>query len=207
MMEMIKRIILKNMVLVIFLYSSFVYAQELPRNERDSSGSLINQDYFIANQYPEIQELLILNERYHLNKRVLGDFAAGRFNLALPDIKFVLRYFPNHPKALMLIGTIAKSTKKLSLALPYFKKALQLYPQYALTHAQFGSYLSDIGLIAEGIESLKKATEIDPKLVQAYVWLAKAYYKKGNKELALKATERARELGYKGKVSGEDAGE
>jgi Tfp pilus assembly protein PilF len=181
---------------MVLVYLLPVRAEELPRNERNSAGTLINQDYFIANQYRETKELLYLLERHHLNQRVLTDFSAGRFNYALTDIQYILERMVNHPKALELMGSIARLTKAPSLPIPYYENALKLYPQYALTHAQYGAYLVDIGRIDAGIAKLKQAIEMDPKLAAAYAWLAKAYLKTGNQELARQAAEQAKALGY-----------
>jgi Tfp pilus assembly protein PilF len=62
-------------------------------------------------------------------------------------------------------------------------------------------YLVDIGKIDAGIQKLQKAIEIDPGLGQAHAWLAKAYYKNGNSELARQAAEKAKALGYRGKIT------
>jgi hypothetical protein len=48
---------------------------------------------------------------------------------------------------------------------------------------------------------------MDSKLVGSYVLLAHAYSKQGNSELASEAAARAKELGYKGSLSGIDAGQ
>jgi superkiller protein 3 len=92
---------------------------------------------------------------------------------------------------------VSRIRKEPSLAIPFYAKALQLYPQYAITHAQYGSYLTDIGQVEQGIVALKKAVEIDPKLALAYDWLARAYAKSGDLELSRQAAEKAKELGLK----------
>jgi tetratricopeptide (TPR) repeat protein len=115
----------------------------------------------------------------HLNQKVWGDFRAGRFSNVLADLNYTLDKFPNHPKALLLLGSVARLIKSPALPIPYFEKAIQLYPQYALTHAQYGAYMTEIGSVEVGIGKLKKAIEIDPNLSLAHTWLAKAYSQKG----------------------------
>jgi tetratricopeptide (TPR) repeat protein len=156
-------------------------------------------DYFAAGR----DEQLLRNvERYHIrSEQFWQNYKGGRFKLALSDVDFVLRYFPNHPQALMLVGSIASLVKNHALAIFYYEKALNLYPQYAVTRAQYGRYLTAIDRVDEGIAQLKKALEIDSNLVTAYVWLAEAYHKSGDLELSRKAAEEARGLGYKGKLS------
>jgi tetratricopeptide (TPR) repeat protein len=104
----------------------------------------------------------------------------------------------------MLLSAVAKLTKTPSLAIPYYERALQLYPQHAITYAQYGQYLVDIGFIEAGITRLKKAIELNPNLALAYAWLAQAYSKTGNLDLARQAAERARTLGFKGKMDRRD---
>jgi Tfp pilus assembly protein PilF len=112
-----------------------------------------------------------------------------------------LARFINHPQALAIAGAYALSIKNPRWAVPYFEKALSIYPQYAVTHAQFGKYLTDIGMVDKGLEKLKRAAEMDPKLVGAQVWLAAAYAKSGNADLARESAEKARSLGFKGDLA------
>ncbi len=191
-------------VSVTFFCFLTVSARETPRNERNIGGTLINQDYFTANQYPEVKQTLYLVEIGHMNQRVWNDLSAGRYGATLGDVKYTLDKFPNHPNALLLMGSVARLTGNLSLPIPYYEKALKLYPQYASTHAQYGSYLVDVGLVEAGIGKLKQAIEMDPQLTSAHAWLAGAYYKSGNSELARQAAEQARRLGYKGRIPGRE---
>ena len=144
--------------------------------------------------------------KYHVDK-AYGWIRDGRLNDAIEDLKYTLDRFPNHPKALQTMGLVSQLTKKPAMASTYYQKALTQYPQYAMTHAQYGQYLLSIGDIDKAIESLKRSIEIDPKLVGSYVLLAHAYSKQGNSELASEAAARAKELGYKGSLSGIDGGQ
>ncbi len=182
-----------------FVFSA--HAQEPPRTDRNEGGTLINQDYFTADQYPETKALLRSVEDHHLHNQVWTDFYTGQLSLVVPDLRYTLDKFPNHPTALLVLVSVAKQSKDLSLPIPFFQKALRIYPQYAVTHAQYGTFLVDAGLIHKGIEHLKMASEIDPDLVAAHVYLAKAYLALGDAELARQSAERARALGYKGEIS------
>jgi Tfp pilus assembly protein PilF len=153
-----------------------------------------DKDYFD----PEAQGLLGMVEQYHLvsgtpfwtyYKNIDRDYGH-----ALNELKFILRYFPNHPKALTLLGVVAKQVQVPMLPIPYYEKALELYPQHAITHAQFGAYLVEINKIDQGIESLQNAIKIDSKLRVAYIWLAGAYEKKGNKDATARMQEQANKL-------------
>lgn len=158
-------------------------------------GTTPEHDYFAAYQSTEIKEILYLVDVAHTNK-VMDRIRDGSIGYAIAEVKYALGKFPNHPKALMLIGLVAKLNKTSSLPIPYYEKALKLYPQYSLTHAQYGAYLVSIGRIDVGITKLREAIEIDPKLATAHAWLAQAYSKNGNPELARQAAEQARTVGY-----------
>jgi len=168
--------------------------------QRNALGELINQDYFLAGRDPEIRALLQIVEGAHTN-RIQSDLMGGHLEVALPHIKYTLNRFPNHPKGLLLLGAYARLANNPSIAIPYYEKALRLYPQHAVTHAQYGSYLIDIGRANEGIVRLQKAIEIDSKLAFAYAWLAKAYVQRGHLDLARQSAENAKRLGYKGKIA------
>lgn len=198
---------------IILFCIPLIYAQEVldtPTGispgvpSRNASGTPINQDYFAAHRSFEWRKFLNLVERFHLkHENVLSEIRKGSFKRPIFDLEYTLERFPNHPIALQLIGSIARLTNTPELALYHYKKALSLYPQYALTRAQYGEYLIASGNIEAGIAELKEAIKMDPKLAQAYIWLAKAYYRKGDTELGRQAANQAKELGYKGDIVGE----
>lgn len=162
-------------------------------------------DYFTAAQEGQAHYLALVT-KYHADK-AYGWIRDGRLNDAIEDLRYTLDRFPNHPKALQTMGLVSQLIKKPAMAITYYQKALTQYPQYASTHAQYGQYLLSIGDIDKAVESLKRGVEIDPKLVGGYVLLAHAYSKQGNSELASEAAARAKELGYKGSLSGIDGGQ
>jgi Tfp pilus assembly protein PilF len=168
--------------------------------KRNHAGELINMDYYVAKQDSETTHLLHLVEVAHTH-RVLPQISKNDYGGALSDIKYTLNRFPNHPLGLVLIGVYAKLTKSYGLPVPYYEKAIRLFPQHAPTHAQYGAYMLTFGTIDAGIKKLHQALEMNPELVFAHVWLAAAYYKMGNVELGSQSESKARDLGYKGKIS------
>jgi tetratricopeptide (TPR) repeat protein len=173
----------------------------------------IGGDYFLAIKDQQNRGYLSTVEKNHITicphnpNGIMGDISEGKFLYAFEDLRYVLDRFPNHPKALMLLGSVARLAKNISIPIFYYQKALRLYPQHAITHAQFGLYLVDIGRVESGIARLKQAIEIDPKLAVAHVWLAKAFAKNGKPGLARQAAERARALGYRGEQDGQSTHE
>ena len=164
------------------------------------TGPPPDRDFFTAHEDPDAYRDLGLNDLYHTN-RVMQSIKNGRYDVAIEDLKFVLDKWPNHPRALLYLETVARVAQAPELPLPYYDKALRLYPQYAMTHAQYGKYLVEMGQWDKGVKSLKQAIEKDGKLVAAHVWLSEAYDKHGHKELARKEAEQARNLGFQGEFS------
>jgi len=153
----------------------------------------LNQDYFTANQSTDLSNLLKSVDFNH-TKRAMDLILKGQTNYAIQDLKYTLDTFPNHPKALLLLGFAANQAKTPSLPIAYYEKALRLYPKYASTHTQYGEYLVSIGLVDKGIERLNNAIEIDVNFISAYECLSKAYSRIGNREMEKIADEKAREL-------------
>jgi predicted Zn-dependent protease len=158
-------------------------------------------DYFDAARDPTVSSKLRGVEAYHLNKSVYDNISQGRYQYALNDIEYVLRYFPNHPTGLQLLTTIAVLSKNRAVPIRYFEKALAQYPSHALTYAQYGRYFVILGDLENGLQKLNYAIQLDPKLTAGYVWLAQAYEKKGDLKMARESQERARDLGYRGEFS------
>jgi tetratricopeptide (TPR) repeat protein len=163
-------------------------------DEREARGF----DYFTAAQDGNSGHLKLV-EQYHVDT-VPPQISANKLNYALGDLIYALDRYPNHPRALQLIGMVAQMLKKNALAIERYQKAIEQFPRYALTHAQYGVYLVGIGNVDEGIEMLKRSIEIDPKLAAGYGGLAHAYVRKGDWEHARVAATTARELGFSGKL-------
>ena len=156
-------------------------------------------DYFSAAQSPDHERYLQQVDNFHTNK-VPDSIRVGRLDVAMADLHYALERFPNHPKALQLVGMVAQMRKQTAVAVSYFENALRLFPQHALTHAQYGLFLTTTGQTDEGIEMLKQSIEIDPTLAASYAGLAHAYAKKGDMEQAREAARKARELGFRGQL-------
>ncbi|WNM63980.1 tetratricopeptide repeat protein [Candidatus Nitrospira neomarina] len=160
------------------------------------SAQTFNNDYFDPLRD---QKLLNTNEQYHLSK---GTFykhfregsASGNLQLAIAELEFILRYWPNHPNALLFIASIAKMKNDPNLADQYFRKALHLFPQHAITHGQYGHFLVEVGRIEEGINHLHEAIQMNEQLMVAYEWLGEAYNLQGDSKRAKEAIAKANHL-------------
>lgn len=197
-------LLLFKVMVIVLLSVQEAYAQAYID---DRGTGMTDHNYFAVTQSPYLITLLGQVESQHLTRcrhdagGILGDIAKGRYDLATTDLQYVLRQFVNHPRALMILSSVAIVTKNGHLAVSYFERAIALYPGYALTYYQYGAYLVNIGQVEDGIAKLDQSVTLNPKLTAAYVALSKAYRRNGQVELANQAQEKARELGYKGDVS------
>ena len=159
-----------------------------------ATQEVLNNDYFSKDRD---EHLLSTVEAYHLTSSFPDLYKAKEYGYAIGDMQFILRYFPNHPKALLLLCHVARLLKRPFLPIPYFNKAISLYPQYAITHIQYGEYLIRVDQIDIGIQQLNIGIRLDPKSGIAHALLAEAYNKKGNTELSKQEMQKARDLGFK----------
>jgi len=93
---------------------------------------------------------------------------------ALGDLLFILRYVPNHPKALYLMSFDPNLNTDQSLIIQHYERAIRLYPRSAYTFAQYGHYLVSIGQEKVGISLLDEAIQLDPDLIIARAWREEA---------------------------------
>ena len=100
------------------------------------------------------------------------------FTSAYNEFDFVLRYLPNHPRALSLMGDLAILMNRPDLGESYFKKAFELYPKTmrAESHKDYGRFLYQAGKYDDAIQALKKSLEMDPKLSLAHYFLGLTYW-------------------------------
>jgi len=145
-------------------------AQTSP-NETSDVARFYNADYYSVDFDPKLKAWLVLVDKNHVNDRVWSAFRAGQYSIALDDTKYALERFPNHPRALALMGEIGRAMGQLSPSIAAYELALKLYPQYAFTHAQYGHFLVEIGAPGAGAAELREALRLNPSLVAARAWL------------------------------------
>jgi len=158
----------------VFLISNLAGAQTTRLDAAKLAVEQPGLDYFTADLQPEVKAYLDQISNRHASERVWQLYRDGMFTEPLGDCKYALDRFPNHPRALYLLGEIAKATHETSMPIQYFERALKLFPQHAFTHAQYGHYLVEIGAASAGIAELVEAQRLDPNQLQAQAWLTEA---------------------------------
>ena len=147
-----------------------------PKNEKKG---FVNNDYFSIPVNPTAAQLIPIVENGHLGSKnnprgFWPRYNEGNKDQAFGELKYVLWVFPNHPRALHLLGMLSRETHQPAIPIAYYEKALRLFPGRAYTHAQYGAYLVEIGEKTQGILQLQQALQMDPSLLTARAWLDKA---------------------------------
>jgi|SRR5688572_15030459 tetratricopeptide (TPR) repeat protein len=150
----------------------FLSLAPLPAAGQEAAPDWTGQDYYKRTTDERVAILLDNVERNHMVRQHKDREGAAQFDIG--DLKYTLWVFPNHPKALYLIGAIARDMNNPGLALPYFERAIQLFPAYAYTRAQYGEFLVSIGATTVGIQELEASLRMDPNLAVARAWLTDA---------------------------------
>jgi tetratricopeptide (TPR) repeat protein len=173
MMMSYKMIFLRRLWIIIILSLSTTH-----------SFAQVSNDYYIANSTAAKAELLKKVEDYHLPQGI-EKMRSRHYLYAFGDFDFILRYFPNHPRALILMGQLCERwlDPKCNM-LVYFDKALQISPENEGVHLTRGVYLQKYGKLADAIESYKKALELNPDSANTHYNLGLAYVAQKNFDLA-----------------------
>jgi len=155
-----------------------------PHVPKSEAQMWVNNDFFSVGADPEASRLIPIVENGHLGPKTnprgfWPRYSEGSLEKAVTELKYVLWVFPNHPRALHLLGIVAKELHDPSIPIAFYEKALRLFPDRAYTRAQYGAYLVDIGERAQGIMQLEVALKRDPQSLVARAWLDKAKHDQG----------------------------
>lgn len=158
-------------------------------------GGIVPHNYYNSDSYSA--QLLEDVVKYHLPlARKQMRKGGSKLYYALQNVKFVLAYFPNHPKALQLATEITIRMNQPRRADRFFIKAVELYPNQAQSWLLYGLHLHRTGRVAEAVKKYRHALELDSSLVNARYNLGLALLKLGKLEKARAQAKRAYAVGY-----------
>jgi tetratricopeptide (TPR) repeat protein len=150
-----------------------------------------DNDYHQVAGNPQLRELLEAVEKYHLGPGV-QHMSRGYYTGAFKDFSFILNYFPNHPRVLLLMTELCRKWKNPQcVAENYFERALKVNPGAPGALIAHGIYLQRQNRLDEAIASYEKALEAAPDSVNAHYNLGLAYFAKKNYTKANEHAQRA----------------
>lgn len=158
-------------------------------------GSAHAQNNYYDLSDPRVANLLGNVEKFHLPPGI-AKMKAGRYISAMADFEFILGHFPNHPKALLLVGDLSLKMNQTKKAETYFEKAVELYPNAARTYMAYGIFLHKRGQLDEAVEKYNKSIELNPNSSEAHYNLGLTYVALKKYELANEQAQRAYAMGY-----------
>ncbi len=89
----------------------------------------------------------------------------GKLDLAAEQFEAAGRIAPEVPEASYNLGLVADLREDFSRSAGYYRRALDLRPDYAEAHAGLGIALTHLGQRDEAVEHLRKAVQLDPRLL------------------------------------------
>ncbi|NDP41166.1 MAG: tetratricopeptide repeat protein [Aromatoleum sp.] len=158
-------------------------------------GQQLNNDYFFDRANRELSQLLGNVDKYHLEGCSRGT-VTRQYESAVGDCAFILRYFPNHPKALLSLADNCLAWKNPRCNPdPFFEQAVAVNPKAAGTYVAKGIYLERAQRVDEAVASLEQAIVLDPDSMNAHYNLGLAYMDAKKYERANEHAQRAYALG------------
>jgi Tfp pilus assembly protein PilF len=135
----------------------------------------------------------------HMHRVVTGMGDTTSQRLAINNIDYMLRAFPNHPVVLRLMSEyFLKGGKKWEhrSAECYFERAMHFVPEDGYTRMLFGVYLVRKGSLADAREQLEKAYALLPDSADAAYNLGLLNYREKKYDQAKINAVKAYSLGY-----------
>jgi len=150
-------------------------------------------DYFQPS--PRGQKLLDNVEKGHLVPGI-RQLRQGDLRHAHNSLDFVLRWYPNHPRALNLYSKLAMKRQRPDSALPYFDHAVQFGPDDISTRILYGIHRYRMGDYRKAVERFNQALAIKPDYAEAHYNLGLTFLKLDAPQKALQHAKRAYDQGY-----------
>ena len=165
-------------------------ARDLLESSGEDTKPVYDKDYYSTDQ--RVRNLLKTVEAYHLNQGI-QKMSIRHYEPAFEDFDFILRYYPNHPRALGLMGELCLSMGRKDAADGYFRHAIATFPNNpraarAITYREYGKFLYRSGETGAALRNLTQSVELDPDTSETQYYLGLAQF--AAKDYA-KANERA----------------
>jgi tetratricopeptide (TPR) repeat protein len=175
------------------LAGALLVAGSVPAQADDPSQ--YNNDYYAAAGGGRAGGLLKSVEHWHLGKGI-EKMNAGRYAHALDEFEFILRKFPNHPRALALAADVSLKAGRAGQGEEFLRRAVEVNPTAARTQVIYGVFLQKSGRLEEAVRHYRTATELEPDSAEAHYNLGLAYVALKRFDAALESAYKAYALGH-----------
>jgi tetratricopeptide (TPR) repeat protein len=177
----------------------FFYLPQIAIAEFNDCGDLKNA--YGPYDYRTDKNKLGVVEQYHFTPKVEA-LKSGEHSYLGDDLDYVLRAFPNHPRALMAMARLAERDHSRQpqgagyTVECYFKRAIRFRPEDATARMVYGSFLARQKKYPEAIEQLKAAEQSSDENANLHYNLGLVYFEVGKFDSALQHAHRAYQLGF-----------
>jgi tetratricopeptide (TPR) repeat protein len=146
---------------------------------------------------PDWRHLLKKVDEYHLRQGT-DKMLNKQYQYAWEDFDFMLRYFPNHPQALELMGDLSILMNKPEMGDDYYRKAFTLFPKgtRGSHYSGYAKFLIKTGRYKDAVEAGKTALKKTPNSTEAHYYLGLAYYALNDYKLANEHAQKAYARNY-----------
>lgn len=171
----------------------------LPSHALSAVGGNIEYDNNYFSRLTDWQHgLLKNNEEHHLRKAEI-QLDSGNPHLiqyVKQDLQYMLVRWPNHPKALQMVTSIALQTNDPAYGIKWFEKAVDAFPSVYQTYTLYGIFLYRIEKYAGATKEFRKALELNPNSSETNYNLGLSLFAEHKYEQANKYAQRAYRRGY-----------
>lgn len=157
--------------------------------------------YDQANDFYQARGRNIVVDQFHLplceQRLRQPEYARKEYlSRALTDCIFILKIFPNHPRALLAAVQVCEQMKSPTCpADEFLERAIAINPAASATFVVQGIYLHRTHRYTQAIESFKQALKLEPNSINAHYDLGLAYLETKQFELANEQAQDAYALG------------
>ncbi len=130
-------------------------------------------DYYTDN--PRARKEINIVIKHHWDNAVSA-VDALRYKSGIAELDYILRYIPNHPRALLLLSKLTISLGRTSKADPYFENAIKFGPQYENSYSVYGIHLFRSGRYKKSIKKFKAALSINPNSSEIHYNIGLTYF-------------------------------
>ena len=126
--------------------------------------------------------------------RARSEWEARQFEAAERSLTSVLALAPGEPRAVRMLGMVARSRGEHARAVDCFRSVLAVWPDDFFLHSEFGLSLLSLGEAEEATKHFRHACELAPDSASAWFNLGEALWQQAHGEEAVATLQRALSL-------------